>query len=220
MGKVPVVPKLLPSQIEAAADRVLRDCCPGIWQNDLPVPVDSIFEFYIQGKYDIRTGYTELQKLGVNAEGYTNARQRLSIVDKSLSNNYSISGRRRFRSTTGHEIGHCVLHIPLAGRWQESLQIVGMGMKRERSDLNPLEDPEWQAWRFCQALCMPYDIVMKILGQTGADYPGVNRLMTRFDMSYSFVMSRLKSLKLIPRNGWQPITGNRQLPLKGKKRTK
>lgn len=203
MGKVPIVPPLSGSQIEKAADKILKEFCPQIWRSREPVPVDGIFEIYIPQKLGLRTAYTMLQNLGINAEGYTNARQKISLVDKNLADDYSQRGTRRFRATTGHETGHCVLHVPLQGRWQKSLQLVGLGMKREQSDLKPMEDPEWQAWRFCQALCMPASLVRHMVSQFGVDYHGVTMTKERFNMSRSFVMARLKSLKINSAGSYQ-----------------
>lgn len=195
MGKVPIVPRMSAGQIEAKAIEVLKDFCPEVWTDNIPVPVDRIFDVYIPDRLHVRTGYTELRELGIQAEGYTNSRQMFSLVDRSLVNDFTLRGTRRFRATVGHESGHCFLHIPIR-KWQQSLLLVGQGMKRERSDLLPFEDPEWQAWRFCQALCMPSKLVKQMLAQYGSDYHGITKMMERFDMNFKFVLARLKSLKI------------------------
>ena len=200
MASVPIVPRMKSAQIEAKALAILKNYCPKVLRSDMPTPVDAIFELYIPEKLNIRTYYTSLEDYGVtNAEGYTNARQRISIVDRRLIDDSSLCGRRRCRATSGHEAGHCFLHVSL-NRWQQSLQIVGMGMKRERSDLKPYEDPEWQAWRFCHALCMPAQAVKRAVQRYGVEEDGISAMMERFDMNRSFVYARLRMLKIIPAN--------------------
>lgn len=198
MPSVPVVPPLKTHIIEQRALRFLKEYSPDTLSRDKPAPVDRFFEFVIPNVTGINTSYTSLQNLGVEAEGYTNARQRLSIVDQRLADDFSERGRRRFRATVGHEIGHCILHVPLR-QWQRSLQIVGKGMKRERNDLAAFEDPEWQAWRYCHALCMPASVVQKMTGRYGTGESGIRALMERFDVNRTFVQTRLRMLKIIPR---------------------
>lgn len=212
MARVPVVPSLKSSTIEQKAENLIRGYNPRLLSIEEPIPVDRIFELYIPERTGIRTMYTELDKFGItNAEGYTNARQRLSIVDQSLADDFTPTGSRRFRSTVGHETGHCMLHVNLE-RWQQSLHIVGEGMKRERGDLKPYEDPEWQAWRFCQALCMPAAAVKKMVERYGIGEEGIQALVARFDMNRLFVRARLRSLKLLPADSANYQRGGRDMP--------
>lgn len=202
MGSVPIVPPLSKVNIEQKAENFLCRYLPEIWTVRMPVPVDNIFENIIPDLTGIKVTYTNLSGFGItNAEGYTNARQKISMVDSALSDDFSITGRRRFRSTVGHEIGHCILHVGL-DKWQQSLLINGQGMKRERSDLKAYQDPEWQAWKFCQALCMPEKLTRKIFMQYNESEDIVEFLSDWFDMSYSFVRTRLKALKLNPANSY------------------
>lgn len=198
MAKVPIVIPLKASEIELKAQQLLKKFYPETLDNITPTPVDKIFEFVLpQLPIPIKCSYTSLQQLGIDAEGYTNAVNRISIIDEKIANDYSVPGRRRFRSTAGHEIGHCVLHVPLC-QWQASLQTAGFGMKREQSSLRPFEDCEWQAWRFCHALCMPAQHVYAAVSMFGTGYNGITAMTDLFDMNRSFVESRLRILKLIP----------------------
>ena len=198
MSTVPVVPPLKARVIEQRALTFLKEHSPNVFSQNKPTPVDRFFEFTIPNNLGMNTYYTSLQSFGIDAEGYTNARQKVSIVDQRLADDFSERGRRRFRATVGHEIGHCMLHASLR-RWQLSLQIVGKGMKRERSDLEAFEDPEWQAWRYCHALCMPEPSVRGMVEKYGVGESGVRALMERFDVNRTFVQERLRMLKIIPR---------------------
>lgn len=204
MSEVPVVPPMKALSIEHKAEEFLKRYSPEVLKFPRAVPVDKFYEFVMpELSIPVRTSYTSLRMLGINAEGYTNANQKISIVDTSLADDFSVRGRRRFRSTVAHELGHCILHVPLR-RWQSSLQIVGIGLKRERMGLRAFEDPEWQAWRFCYALCMPAGQVEKAVDIYGTTKQGIANIAEVFDMSKSFVYQRLKTLKLIPANAEKP----------------
>lgn len=198
MSQVPVVPPMKSSAIEARAQDIVKRLYPDALRGKKPVPVDHFFECIIPDMMGVRTSYMDLGASGImNAEGYTNASERVSIVDRRLLDESSPRGRRRFRATVGHEAGHCVLHVPLT-HWQASLLLVGRGMKRERASLRAFEDPEWQAWRFCHGLCMPAPLVSHLADKYGTGPSGIDAIQETCDVNRSFVMARLRMLKLIP----------------------
>jgi len=200
MEVVPIVPPLKSTSIEHRAQKYLRLYYPECLHGKKPVPVDHFFEIVIPSLVSIETSYANLESLGItNAEGYTNATEKVSIVDQLLADDMSISGTRRFRATVGHESGHCILHVPVQ-HWQASRQKIGLGLKRERSALRPFEDPEWQAWRFCHAFCMPHQAVDEAVKHYGTGRVAIATMAEIFDMNPAFVVSRLKMLKKIPAN--------------------
>jgi hypothetical protein len=197
MAKVPVVTPLSAAKIERIAGGIASGYT-NAWKGKEPVPVDLIFECDLDS-LGIDSLYTDLAaQMGILAHGYTNSTKKVSIINNAVVDYNTAKGRRFFRATVGHELGHCFLHVKLAG-FQASLQIAGIGFKRERSDLKPFEDPEWQAWRFCKALCMPEHLVMDCVRKFGFETPGINAMIKVFDMNYSFVISRLRDLKILPR---------------------
>lgn len=197
MTRVPVVPRMKRRTIEERAAFIAREH-PEAWAGKEPMPVDFMFECELLKRTGVRPIYTDLLQNGIKAHGYTNSQQKLSIINKAVVDDLSERGRRFFRSTVGHELGHCHVHVPLE-KWQASLQIVGVGMLRDRAGMETCEDPEWQAWCFCQGLCMPRHLVEKAAEKYGTGEPGIHSMMDMFDMNYSFVTSRLRSLKMIPR---------------------
>lgn len=198
MSRVPIVPPMKCSTIEYKAHELVKRHYPDALQGKRPVPVDHFFEIVVPDLVGVNTSYTKLTELGVtNAEGYTNASLRISIVDQELADDFSQRGRRRFRATTGHETGHCVLHVPLA-RWQASRLLIGQGMKRERAFLKSFEDPEWQAWRFCHGFCMPAKLVFAIADRFKRREDITSALMDTCDVNFSFAEVRLRMLKIIP----------------------
>lgn len=208
MAKVPVVTGLTAVEIDKKAEELVERLYPSAWAGNMPVPVDHFFEIVIPNQFGIRTMYTNLQQFGIVAEGYTNAQQKLSLVDQGIADDFSATGRRRLRSTAGHEGGHCILHVPLA-TWQQSLQLAGKGMMRERSTLRAYEDPEWQAWRFCLAFCMPSHLTRAMVEKVGTGYQGMLAMADYFDMNMSFIKARLRSLRLIPRGSDSYLEGSK-----------
>ena len=84
-------------------------------------------------------------------------------------------------------------------------------MHRERSTMKVFEDPEWQAWRFAHAFCMPARTVIKAVNKWGTGPEGINALVETFDMNPAFVRTRLKMLKIIPADRAM-ISGKRNMP--------
>ena len=196
MPKVPVVPSLKIRDIEKKANEVSYGYSAS-WNGLEPVPVDLIFDYDIK-HLGVRTLYTNLLAQGISAYGYTDGINKISMIDEAVANNYTVAGRRFFRSTAGHESGHCFLHVPY-GAIHASLQSQGYNFKRDRSNLKPWEDPEWQAWRFCKALCMPEHLVRALVRKYDTKKSGILVMVEAFDMSFSFVQGRLRDLKLLPR---------------------
>lgn len=144
--------------------------------------------------------YTNLQQFGITAEGYTNAQQKLSLVDQSIADDFSAAGRRRLRSTAGHEGGHCISSCPI----KYLAAVASTCGKRYDAEsaalLEAFEDPEWQAWRFCLAFCMPSHLTRGMVEKVGTSYQGMLAMADYFDMNLSFVKTRLRSLGIIPRD--------------------
>ena len=199
MGKtifVPVVPPLSGNQIEQQANKIVS-MYPDAWAGKEPVPVDFIFDHDIKA-LGIKPLFTDLSVQGRDAYGFTDGINKSSMISDAVANDTSVVGRRFFRSTVGHELGHVYLHVPY-GQFHASLQAAGIGFMRERSNMRAWEDPEWQAWRFCKALCMPAHLVHSIVKKFGTNQQGIDALKEAFDMNYSFVMSRIRELQILPR---------------------
>ncbi len=193
MTKVPIVPVLSKKKIETRANEIVRELYPDAWRGVEPVPVDMLFDIDIPDLLGFKTGYADLNEFGLDAHGYTNLNQKISLVDAIVANDYSLHGERFYRATAGHESGHCFLHGSLE-RWWASRQILGLSMHRDRNSTKAFESPEWQAWHFCKALTMPMHLVKAALQKYGNTQRGVEFMMEMFNMNYSFVQSRIKSL--------------------------
>ena len=201
-GDIALVPRFYRSHIEQKASE-LGKLYTKSWEGKEPVPVDIIFDD-IESILGIKTMYTDLSGLGLSVLGYTNGTQKVSMIHSAVSDDFSVKGRRVFRSTVGHEIGHCALHVNL-DHWRKSLQVAGIGLYRSKQGIMAVDDPEWQAWCFCKALCMPAHLVFKVVKEYGIEANGIAALQQIFDMNYSFVLSRLRSLKILP-----PVRANSQ----------
>ncbi len=167
-------------------------CCPDAWQGKEPVPVEALFEFDIPHLFGIETGYQDLSRMDIRAHGYTDLVRSVSYVDSKVADDCSESGRKFFRSTIAHEMGHCLLHVPLnmASEFRNSK---GVWMLREQKNLRAFEDPEWQAWEMAKNICMPEHLVTSIVRHYGP-HLATNVMVDTFDVSYTFAQSRLKGL--------------------------
>lgn len=195
---VPVVPALSKKKIEDRVAGIVREQYPDAWKGLEPIPVDDLYEFVAPSMLGISVDYRDLSSMGLKVEGWTNSDQKVSYVDSAIAQNFSVAGRRYYRSTVGHELGHCFLHMHL-GRWRASRQFLGLSLHRDRRLLKPYEDPEWQAWHFCKELCAPQHLVQRLAAKYHKNTATMmDAMIETFDMSYSFIESRLRSLKLSP----------------------
>jgi hypothetical protein len=188
-------------QIEHEAYELLRCFAKKVWIGKGATPVEMIFEDVLQEHFGIRTGYTDLNWFcGPFTHAYTDAKKRISMVDKSLSDATDWYSYRELRSTLGHAIGHCILHIPM-GYWEKCIQKAGARMSWP--EVCESDDSEWQAWRFCGAICMPRHLVWEMVRKVGTDRHGISAMSDSFAVNEWFVKERLRSLKICPPRSWR-----------------
>lgn len=196
MAKVPVVPALGRKDIEKHASENARKVFGRMWTANEPMDLEHLFEVVIPKSLGIETQYADLKSMGINAWGYTcnQAGNKMSLVESSIAYAEDDRTRRFARSTTAHESSHCIMHMKLED-FHQSLLIAGTGMKRERNNLKPYEDPEWQAWYYAGALTMPQDLVMNMVNRYGVGDRLYQEMIPRFDVNYSWAASRVGDLK-------------------------
>jgi len=196
LSRVPVVPGLSRNLIESKAVLLLQEIQPEALYGQCPTKVEEIFEFYIPDRYNMETGYEDLSILGDNILGYTDAKKKVSVVDKTLSDSTEQSMLRRFRATVAHEIFHCMYHVPILNSFRSSsLFENGETLHRaDRSKIKPFLDPEWQAWEFARACLMPRRLVIQYYEEGYSRY----EMAAEFDVNPAFVDVRLSTLKLKP----------------------
>lgn len=195
MVKVPVVPGMSRNEIEMTATSLLRKLQPEALKGENAVDIEEIFEFYIPDRYDIETEYTDLSFLGPDVLGYTDADKKISCIDKTLSDSDDLAVERRFRSTVGHEIGHCIYHVSIMRAFKSS-SIRGEGKlyRANRFELRAFEDPEWQAWEFSRACLMPRNLILTFLEKGFSLW----EMADHFNVNPAFMEVRLKTLKIKP----------------------
>lgn len=189
---VPVVPPLSRNKIESLVNSLFKEVQPDALLGKEPVDVEKIFEFYIPDKYGIATGYTDLSQYGYGTLGYTDASVKTSDVDESLINSDEIVTIRRCRATIGHEIGHCILHVPVFRIFRSSCKEEAALYRIDRNLIKPYNDPEWQAWEVAMACLMPYPVIIKCLDSKYSVFD----IAECFDVNPAFVKTRLGKLKI------------------------
>jgi Zn-dependent peptidase ImmA (M78 family) len=192
-----VVQGMSRSKIEQDATSLLKRIQPKAYYEDEATDVEYIFEFYLGDEYGIKTGYTDLSSLPGDVMGYTDAAKKICLIDKTLIDSEFPVTIRRCRSTIGHEVGHCILHVPAIRDYISCLSRnqADAFHRKEKSQIKAYEDPEWQAWEYAGALLMPRNRVLKY-AEAGLT---TKQMADRFDVNGAFMNYRLKhQLKLNP----------------------
>lgn len=163
-----------------------------------PQMLNSLQAFEVQRFFECElwseTGIScDYQQLPFGAYGMTEIDGMRCVICSSLLNN--TDGGRFLRSTIGHEIGHCYLHVP-EFRLRKLVQFINDSgstalPRRDEDSVKIYMRPEWQANRFSGALLMPRPSVELAIanGHTAADMCDI------FDVHLPFVNSRLRGLK-------------------------
>lgn len=188
MGIVPVVAAMKRIEIEQRANNMLSALQPDAMRGSEPTNIELIFDSKLPRIFSgLMTGY---RKLAPNEYGKTDAAAKTSFIQESLAMNDTKTGIRFLRSTIGHETGHVDLHVSYLNMTfvQNDLK----PMMRSRKDIPAFQDPEWQAWEYAGAILMPKHLVQQYFNQgRNASY-----MADAFDVNPSFVLSRLRKLKL------------------------
>lgn len=198
--KVPVVPPYSRDDLISQAAAFRKKWCKNASIIG-PTAVDYLFEIIIPRHYGIKTEYIDFDECGYGMEtlGYTDAEKMESYVSSRLIDATDVSGIRLCRSTTGHEIGHCVLHVPYLAGFISRARGKGVELFRaNRKDIPAYLDPEWQAWEFSDELLMPSDQLRFLVGE-GAS---IAELANTFNVNPAYVQTRLEKLKIkLPQRG-------------------
>ncbi len=181
------------TKIEDAVQKILRDFCPETASSLIPLEIERMFEIYLPKRFGIQTSY---ENLSPNIHGYTDPNKMRSAVSTRLIEAKDTSTRRFGRSTTGHEVGHCILH---AGQFKRrnDLQFLHddshskLALFRQE-DLRPYENPEWQAWEFCKSLFLPKAVLLEAIEKGFT----IRDISERVDLNPAFVETRLGNLGL------------------------
>ncbi|MFA6348677.1 MAG: ImmA/IrrE family metallo-endopeptidase [Candidatus Paceibacterota bacterium] len=192
MAKAIVVPGKSKIEIDNSAVSFLSEFQPTAIKEPGAIDVADLFEIVIPERYRIKTGYTDLSPLGPGVLGYTDAALKISFVDSSLSDAEDTPTRRLYRSTVAHEMKHCIKHVQILNIFRsicKDKDDVSL-YRREKRNIKPYEDPEWQAWIFAGALLMPRH---HILGLYNGGY-SIEEMANIFDVNPAFVRSRLRKL--------------------------
>jgi len=180
-------------KIEAAAQKILRDFCPEAAIELHPLEIERMFELYLPKRFGMRTAYEDLSP-GIH--GYTDPNKMRSSIASRLVEAKDPGTRRFGRSTTGHEIGHCILHAHQFRRRNDT-QFVHNGANTEtvlyrQEDLKAYENPEWQAWEFCKSLFLPRHLLTAAVEKNYS----VKEISERVDLNPAFIETRLANLGL------------------------
>lgn len=196
---LPVVHSTSWEAIEQLAESLIhKGFFPELEAGD-PVDIVRFFEADIPNlmavQYNVtgfKTGVRNLEKLlnRRGLEGYTNAQEKYSYLDEALYCDESCSGQRRLRSTAGHEIYHCIQHVPIMRDFiSANGGLPTAEYYREGNSIPAYQHPEIQADIFSGCILMPRN-KLRILDREGKLTESY--LVERFNVNPAFVRSRLR----------------------------
>lgn len=185
-------PGMSGAQIELIAVRVLRNKQPRVLEGAEPFDIQRMVDVDLENDTGIDVDYTHLPE---GVYGITSTSDDTMYINSSLSDDpYN---ERFLRSTLAHEVGHCIIHVPIV-RQQRAVRVFrqvkdDMGICLYRKDNIPVfRNPEWQAWHFAEALLMPRPAV-GILLKEGAS---VSDMANHFEVNGAFAKYRLRAMKI------------------------
>lgn len=193
MGKqVLVAQKRSGIEIDLAAEKVIREYKPEI----LTKPQAFDVQRYLDCELEERTGIAgDYQMIQGGVHGYTDIEEMKCVICKSLSDDPQ--NRRFLRSTIGHELGHCFLHVPEFRRRKQLARFINKDenavlQRRAEDNIPTCAHPEWQAYRFSGALLIPRSSLEIALARGASEH----ELCEIYDVHAPFLQSRLRALKL------------------------
>lgn len=161
-----------------------------------PVPVErvasSLLGLFIDEADDLRTRPGAPSDQG-RLSGMLDPEEMIIWVDRGEARRSA--GRRRF--TIAHEIGHLVLHVPVAKEafYDRPADIREIDEDPAGEELPELRRREREANLFARELLMPERLVNEQAHATGFNLPA---LANRFEVSVPAMRLRLRLLKLLP----------------------
>ena len=181
-------------KIESVTEKILKDFCPEALSEMISLDIEKMFEIYLPKRFGVKTSY---QELSAGIHGYTDPTKMTSAIAVNLIETDDPATLRFGRSTTGHEIGHAVLHANQFRKRKAELRFLhdekhSSPILFRQEDLKPYENPEWQAWEFCKSLFLPANIIGEAVkqGLTSRD------IADKVNLNPAFIDVRLKNLKL------------------------
>lgn len=159
MGKVTCVPGLSYRAIGSAAQQFIQTVAPFCMQTPCPFP---LLEFIDSTDLERITGFSfHVDQLPPGVEGRTNFENKELILSEATYDGLTRDeGRSRF--TTGHELGHVILHAVVMNDY---IHDSSKAIQLNRSDIPVYKDPDWQAEVFSSAILMPRSHIVHLLRQ-------------------------------------------------------
>lgn len=181
--------------IDNVALELIKRIQPEVLAGKCSFDVERYVDVYLEEMTGIAPDYR--QGLPDGIYGYTHTAEGRMVINSDLLDNMFGDNERFYRSTVAHEVGHCILHVPVL-RQQKRDKIFTENKKEEKIALYrktniPLyQNPEWQAWRFAGALLMPANVMRALI----AEGASIQEMANHFHVNGSFVESRMRALRI------------------------
>jgi hypothetical protein len=196
--EVPPVPPLSMSAIEDVGEQLLEELVPAALREPTSIDLADWAEHKL-GQYGIfvyPASSLELRdRLGATDPSDHHGDGSIQILIEEEHYDSLLGGGRvahRARGTVLHELGHCVLHVPVVRERMKSPHSAALLSRRVRRDsIPPFKDPEWQAWALGGCIVAPR---RTILMTSTVDPLELGEI---FGISTAFMKAHLTRLRLI-----------------------
>lgn len=180
------------AKLDEIGEYLVRLTQPEVLSGGRAYDIESFVDLDLERISGICPDYTDLPP---EIYGMTNPLKNEMLIQSELVE--SPHSLNFLRSTLAHEVGHCILHVPLLREarknhvFQQKKGEDGVHLYRKNDQIPIYQNPEWQAWRLAGAILMPAGITRRLIQGYNLD-----ELAQHFVVSRKFVDYRLKSLKL------------------------
>ncbi len=182
-------------QIDNIAYDLIRKVQPDVLSTTSPFDVERFVDVHLEGMTGIAPDYRD--DLPSEIYEFTDTAENKLVINAGLLDDTWGDNEKFFRSTVAHEVGHCLLHVPVLRRCKKD-RIFTEGKKKDKvalyrkTEIPLYRNPEWQAWRFAGALLMPEQVVQSLISK-GAS---LQEMARHFKVNRVFIEQRMKALKI------------------------
>jgi Zn-dependent peptidase ImmA (M78 family) len=186
--KIPVANPMKSIEIENFALKIIKRFQPEALKKPIPFDIERLTDVYLEELCGVEVDYRHLEWY---IHAYTDFQNMKIVINSSLVDDPS---QIRFtRSTMAHEVGHALLHINQFRRNNNIVKSItgkdaNLKLYREK-DIPVYKNPEWQAWKFAEALLMPKDMFEKAKQDSS-----IKELANLFQLNPAFIQTRDRAL--------------------------
>ncbi|KFA91739.1 hypothetical protein Q664_20125 [Archangium violaceum Cb vi76] len=187
------MPPLNMATIESFGEAVLAEFFPEALKQPMPVDLLHLVDEVLP-RYGIHVTPASAVEMGDNL-GLTDPSGTLSIdvlLLDDLWDQLLVGGpiANRARATVAHELGHCILHVPVIRKRRASPYGQHLLARVAREEVPAFKCAEWQAWALGGCILAPRRTINMVSN------PTVAKLANIYQISISMMQQHLRRLRI------------------------